>query len=152
MFAFDDAAAKISEKCPESLADKPKAVRASVTISEVTARSSPEAAARFITPSIPSSISAVFQPAILMYVIPCAASVAENFVLLPSSLAFSLKASKSLPVAPDIAETSLIAESKSAAVLTAAADTPTIGVVTFLVRDVPTDDRLSPKVFILSPT
>ena len=43
---------------------KTKAVRASVTISEVDAKSSPEAAARFIMPSIPLNISLVFQPAI----------------------------------------------------------------------------------------
>ena len=41
-----------------------KAVSASVTISEVVAKSSPEAAAKFITPSIPESMSSVFQPAI----------------------------------------------------------------------------------------
>ena len=60
------AAARISAKCPESFADNPNAVNASVTISEVVAGSSPEAAARFITPSIPESISSVFQPAIAM--------------------------------------------------------------------------------------
>ena len=64
VFALLLAAARISAKCPESFAVRPKAVRASVTISEVVARSSPEAAARFITPSIPESMSSVFQPAI----------------------------------------------------------------------------------------
>ena len=64
VLALLDAAARISAKCPESYAVKPKAVRASVTISEVVARSSPEAAAKFITLSIPESISSVFQPAI----------------------------------------------------------------------------------------
>ncbi len=58
------AAARISAKCPLSEADKPKAVRASVTMSEVDAKSSLLAAARFIMPSIPLSISLVFQPAI----------------------------------------------------------------------------------------
>ena len=66
VFALDEAAAKISAKCPESAADKPKAVKASVTISDVVPKSSPAAAARFIIPSIPSSISSVFQPAIAM--------------------------------------------------------------------------------------
>ena len=64
--ALDDAFARISAKCVESDADSPKAVKASVTISLVVARSSPEAAARFIIPSIPSSMSAVFHPAIAM--------------------------------------------------------------------------------------
>ena len=66
VLAFDEACAKTSAKCVESLADKPNAVNASVTISLVVARSSPEAAARFMIPSIPSSISVVFQPAIAM--------------------------------------------------------------------------------------
>ena len=65
VLAFDDAAAKTSAKCPESFAVKPKALRASVTISEVEAKSSPDAAARFIIPSIPSSISPVFHPTLL---------------------------------------------------------------------------------------
>ena len=64
VLALELAAARISAKCPLSAAVKPKAVRASVTISEVVAKSSPEAAARFIMPSIPLSISLVFQPAI----------------------------------------------------------------------------------------
>ena len=66
VFAFDEAAARMSAKCPESPALRPNAVRASVTMSEVVARSSPDAAARFMTPSIPSSMSFVFQPAIAM--------------------------------------------------------------------------------------
>ena len=63
VLALEEAAASTSAKCPESAAVRPKAVRASVTISEVVARSSPEAAARSMTPLIPSSISSVFQPA-----------------------------------------------------------------------------------------
>ena len=66
VLALELAAAKTSAKCPESAAESLKAVNASVTISDVAARLSPEAAARFIMPSIPSSISAVFQPAIAM--------------------------------------------------------------------------------------
>ena len=66
VFALELAAARISAKCPESAAVRPKAVSASVTISEVLARSSPEAAARFMMPSMPESISEVFQPAIAM--------------------------------------------------------------------------------------
>ena len=58
------AAARISAKCPLSFAVSPKAVRASVTMSDVVARSSPDAAARLMIPSMPDSISSVFQPAI----------------------------------------------------------------------------------------
>ena len=64
VLALLEAAASTSAKCPESPADSPNAVSASVTISEVVARSSPDAAARYITPSIPDSISSVFHPAI----------------------------------------------------------------------------------------
>ena len=64
VFALLDAAARTSAKWPLSAAVKPKAVSASVTISEVVAKSSPLAAARFMMPSIPDSISFVFQPAI----------------------------------------------------------------------------------------
>ena len=64
VFALELAAARMSAKCPESLAVSPNAVSASVTISDVVARSSPDAAARFMIPSIPSSMSEVFHPAI----------------------------------------------------------------------------------------
>ena len=64
VFALEDAAARTSAKCPESDAVNPNAVSASVTISDVVARSSPDAAARFIIPDIPSIISDVFHPAI----------------------------------------------------------------------------------------
>ena len=66
VLAFDDAAASTSAKCPESDACSPKAVSASVTMSEVVARSSPDAAAKFMTPSIPPIMSFDFQPAIAM--------------------------------------------------------------------------------------
>ena len=64
VLALLEAAASTSAKCVESEAGKQNAVRASVTISEVVARSSPEAAARFMIPSIPLSMSSVFHPAI----------------------------------------------------------------------------------------
>ena len=64
VFALELAAARMSAKCPESLAVRPNAVSASVTISDVVVRSSPDAAARFMIPSIPSSMSEVFHPAI----------------------------------------------------------------------------------------
>ena len=95
----------MSEKCPESFAVKPKAERASVTISDVLPNSSPEAAARAIIPSIPSSISSVFQPAIAIYLRASAASEAENFVVAPISRALSRKRLKSSPDAPLMAFT-----------------------------------------------
>ena len=64
VFAFAEAAARTSEKCATSSACSPKAVIASVTISDVSARSPPEAAARDITPEMPSSICCASQPAI----------------------------------------------------------------------------------------
>ena len=66
VLALLEAAARMSAKCPESLAVSPKAVKASVTMSEVVAKSPPEAAARFMMPSSPLSISSVFHPAIAM--------------------------------------------------------------------------------------
>ena len=70
-------------------AASPKAVIASVTMSLVDARSSPDAAARFIIPSILFSISPVFHPAIAMSWKASALSVALNFVLAPISFALS---------------------------------------------------------------
>ena len=69
VFALLDAAANTSANLPESFADIPNAVSASVTISDTLAKSSPEAAARSIIPLIPFSISVSFQPAIAMYCI-----------------------------------------------------------------------------------
>ena len=63
---FADAVANTSAKCPLSLADKPNAVKASVTMSDVVAKSSPDAAAKSITPLIPESMSPVFHPAMAM--------------------------------------------------------------------------------------
>ena len=79
VFALVDALARTSAKCdafetsftnPSFIivvvpsAANPKAVIASVTISEVVAKSNPSAAARFIMPSILCNISSVFHPAI----------------------------------------------------------------------------------------
>ena len=60
------AAARTSEKCAVSFAVNPKAERLSVTMSDTNARSSPEAAASWSTPSMPWSISLASQPAIAM--------------------------------------------------------------------------------------
>ena len=95
-----------------SEAFKPNAVIASVTISEVVARSRPSAAASDIMPSIPLSIDLVFQPAIAIYCKASADSEAENFVFAPISLALSVRLCKSLPLAPLIADTFDIAASK----------------------------------------
>ena len=103
-------------------------------------------------PSMPSSMSPVFQPAMAMYSKPCPASVAENFVFAPISRAFSRRASKSDPVAPDMADTLDIWESKSAVVFTAAAPMPTMGAVTVLVRVDPTEDIFPPTDSSVLPT
>ena len=113
VFAFVAVCASTSAKYVLWSALIPKAVIASVTISEVVARSSPEAAAKFITPASPFVISVVFQPAIAIYSIACADSVAENAVVAPISCALALRISNSSPVAPDIAATVDICESKS---------------------------------------
>ena len=151
VLAFDDAAAKTSAKCPESLACSPKAVRASVTISDVVARSSPDAAARFIIPSMPSSISPVFQPAIAIYPMASAASEAENFVLDPISFALDLNASRSSPVAPEIAATLDMDESKSILVLTDARPNPATAVVVAARAAAPILPTVARPLFTLLP-
>ena len=79
-----------------------------------------------------------------------AASVAENFVFAPISLALSRRLSKSEPVAPDTAATLLIAESKSAAVFTAAVPSPVTTPVTGS-SFCPTEEILFPTVCSFSP-
>ena len=108
VFEFDDAAASTSAKCPESAACSPNAVSASVTMSETRPKSSPDAAARSMMPLMPEIISPDFQPAIAMYSNALPASDAENDVDAPISFAFSVSASSSAPVAPEIAATVLI--------------------------------------------
>ena len=120
VFALEEAAARTSAKCPESSADSPNAVSASVTMSDVVARLSPDAAARFMIPSMPPTMSAAFQPAMAMYSMASPASDAENFVSAPISRALSRRVSISAAVAPDIAPTLLICWSKSAVSFTAA--------------------------------
>ena len=51
-----DAFANTSAKCPESFAFNPKAVMESVTMSDTVPRSSPDAAAKFMTPDNPETI------------------------------------------------------------------------------------------------
>ena len=121
VFALDDAAAMTSARCPASSALYPIAVSASVTISDVVAKSAPLAAARFRIPSIPLIICSDFQPAMPMYSKASLASVAENFVVAPICLAFWRKLSISSPVAPEIACTFDRLESKDAPTLIDAA-------------------------------
>ena len=109
---FEDAAASTSEKWADSFASILKAESASVTISDVPARSSPEAAARSMIPPIPFSISFVFHPAIAIYSIACPDSVAVNLVVAPISLAFSSSCIICFSAAPDIASTVDICDSK----------------------------------------
>ena len=99
------AAASTSANRPASAALSPKAVSASVTISEVDARFSPEAAARFIMPSRPPSISLVFHPAMAMYSRACPASLAVKDVVAPICLALSASCSIWPPSAPEMAPT-----------------------------------------------
>ena len=67
VFDLEVAAAKTSAKCPDCSAFRPKADKASVTISDTRAKLSPEAPARFIMPLIPDNICWSLQPAIAMY-------------------------------------------------------------------------------------
>ena len=80
----------------------------------------------------------------------CAASDAENFVFSPISRALSRRDCRSSPVAPDTAATWLMAESKSAAVFTAAMPRPPtaveIGMIVF-----PTPAIEFPRFSILPP-
>ena len=123
---FEAAAANTSENFAASSACLLKAVKASVTISDTVPRSSSDAAARFIIPSIPSIICPAFQPAIAIYSIAFPDSVAENFVSLPIFLAVSFSFIISLLVALDIAPTALICFSKSLPTLVETPTTPTM--------------------------
>ena len=63
----------------------------------------------------------------------------------PISFALSFKASKSFPVAPETADTSLIPAEKSLPTFTAATSNPAIGAVIFLVNPLPISFVLFPK-------
>ena len=114
VFELVAAEANTSANIAESLACKPNADKLSVTISEVVAKSSPEAEARFMIPSIPPIISLVFQPAIPIYLNASADSVAVYLVAAPISIAFFFSCKNSSAVAPEIAFTFDISFSKSA--------------------------------------
>src|SRR5699024_1902719 len=80
VLALDDAAAITSAYLPASLAASPKALMESVKISDTRPKSSPDAAARFSTPSIPSKDCCTSQPASDMYLKPSVTSFALNLV------------------------------------------------------------------------
>ena len=80
-----------------------------------------------------------------------AASEAENFVFSPISLALSRSAWRSSPVAPETAATCAIAESKSAAVFTAAVPRPITASEAGMTL-LPTPVILSPTASNLPPT
>ncbi len=152
VLALELAAASISANSPASLACIPKAVIASVTISETVPRLSPEAAARFSTPGKPANICCVSQPAIAMYFKPSAASLALNFVVAPISLASASNLAKSSPVAPEMAPTSLMAASKSMPNFVAAAPMARTGAVTFIDKFLPMSVIFCPASCSFFPT
>ena len=122
MLLLVEVAAKTSTKRFVSSALIPNAVIASVTMSDAVARSIEDAAARFRTPSIPSSISSVFQPANAIYPSASADCEAVKEVFFPISSAFSVKAPISSAVAPERALTLLIEDVNVIPVSTAERD------------------------------
>ena len=88
-------------------------------------------------------MSAVFHPAIAIYSIALAASVAVYFVLAPISLAFLDKLSKFVPVAPEMAATEDIAFSKLIPALTA--------LVVTLLSAIPTAVTALPPIAAIAP-
>ena len=110
-FAFS---AKTSATWAVSLAFRPKPRRVLAAISVLVAKSSPDAAAKFISPGTALIISLVLKPAAARFVMASAASEALNFVLAPNSFAVSSNFFNSSPVAPEIAATPDIPSSKEA--------------------------------------
>ena len=127
---LEDACARTSEKWLASLAFNPNAVSASVTISDTSAKFSPEAAARSIIGARPSSILSVFQPAIAIYSSACPASVAVNCVVEPILSASAFSFSISAADAPEMASTRDICEVKSMPALKMLLPIPLSGSVT----------------------
>ena len=116
--------ASTSATCAASEASSPKPRRVDAAMSELAARSSPAAAARFSIPGMASMISVVVKPAAARFSMPSAASFAENAVSAPSWIAWFFRDSSSSPVAPEIACTRDICASKSDPTLIAAVATP----------------------------
>src|SRR5699024_1277995 len=132
VLALDDAAAITSAYLPASLASSPKALMESVKISDTRPKSSPDAAARFSTPSIPSKDCCTSQPASDMYLKPSVTSFALNLVDAPSSRALVSSCCNSAPVAPLKACTSDKPALKSMPILAATPPTAINGAVTFI--------------------
>ena len=72
VLVWEAVCASTSASLPVSSAAMPKPASVSATMEEVSARSVPDAAAREITPSMPSSISTVSHPAWAMNVMASA--------------------------------------------------------------------------------
>ena len=100
-----------------SVASMPKPVRMLLAMSAVRAKSMLAAAAKSSIPGMVATIWCVLNPAIARYFWHIAASVAENFVVRPISRAFSVSFAMSSVFEREIAPTSAIACSKSAAAL-----------------------------------
>ena len=103
----------MSVKSPTSDADNPIAVSPSVTMSDAFPKSKAPTVAKLRTPDIPSVICVAFHPAIPIYDMASATSVAEYLVTLPQSLAVCVNLLNSVSVAPVIALTFAISFSKA---------------------------------------
>src|SRR5690606_27500519 len=143
-FAEADVLAKTSLRRPISSALIPYPDRMLEAMSPTSERSSRPAAARFSTPGRAVMISSTLKPAIAKNPMASAASDALNCVVLPSCLACSTSASKSLPVAPVTALTRIMLASKSPAVLIDARPTAATGSDRRLVSVAPVPDAADP--------
>ena len=86
-------------------------------MSDTVPSSSPEAAASCMTPLRPAVMDAASHPAMLIYCMASDASCAVNFVAAPISLAFAVRDSISLAVAPESASTVDMEDWKSPAMV-----------------------------------
>ena len=118
VFVLLAASANTSATCPASDASNPNPRKVAAAISELVAKSSPDAAAKSKSPGIASIISVVVNPAAAKFSIPCAASVAEKAVSAPNCIAKSFNFLNSSFVAPEIAFTLDICASNSEPTLT----------------------------------
>ena len=143
--------ARTSATWPASLASMPKPRKVDAAISALLARSSPLEAARSSIPGMASMISLTSKPALARFSIPAAASDAENAVEAPRSLAVWRSFASSSSVAPEMAATRLIPESKSEVILTAAVPRAVTPADTGM-RAFPTPETLSPTSFNFPPT
>ena len=150
VFADEAVFARTSAARSASFAERPKPERTFEEMSAARARSNCPAAARSSVPPIAPRISSVLKPACARKAIPSAASFAEKTVVAPRAFASSVRSAIPVSVAasPRTALTRFIDPSKSAAVLNAAAPSPTIGAVTPAVRPFPADVIFWPVAFI----